>query len=156
MKITTLLASGFLAATLAGCASSGGEAPPAAKPAAPAPAAKAAASAPAAASPNAPKNAVSATFNAPLSRTHDAAVEAAKQSGFEIGAASTDTFVTGPRPRKIGLVVGSGGETINIALKSMGDSTQVTVWTKRTFVGGAGQKDWDAPVIAAMKAQLGG
>jgi hypothetical protein len=25
-----------------------------------------------------------------------------------------------------------------------------------SFVGGAGQKDWDAPVIAAMKAQLGG
>lgn len=96
------------------------------------------------------------TFAAPLAATHAAAVAAAKESGFEI-ATDTDAYVAGPRPRKVGAFVGSGGETINILFKPMGDaSTEVTVWTKRTFVGGAGQKDWNAPVLASMKAALAG
>ena len=79
---------------------------------------------------------------------------AAKLSGFDIKT-ETDALVSGTRPRKIGAFVGSGGETINIELKSVdAATTAVTVSTKRTFVGGAGQKSWNAPVIDAMTASL--
>ena len=109
----------------------------------------------AAAAPDAPSNASTETFKAGLSATHDAAIAAAKESGFEIENDSA-TFISGPRPRKIGVFVGSGGETINISLSEIdASSTRVTIWTKRTFVGGAGQKSWNEPILSAMKASLG-
>ena len=116
-----------------------------------------AASSQAAGAAKAPKDASVATFKADLAATHGAAVAAARESGFEISATSSDTFITGPRPRKIGVLVGSGGETINIMLApGAAGMTDVTVWTKRTFVGGAGQKSWNEPVLASMRNKLGG
>lgn len=155
MQIHRKIVVGLFAVSLAACASTPTEPKASAAPvAAPAIAAKAAPAVAVAGAPKPEKSAVTMTFSAPLVSTHAAAIAAAKESGFDI-ATDTDTYVAGPRPRKIGVFVGSGGETINITFKSLGEaSTEVTVWTKRTFVGGAGQKDWDAPVLDAMKASL--
>jgi hypothetical protein len=64
-------------------------------------------------------------------------------------------FVSGHRPNKMGLLVGSGGETVNVYLYPQSDNeTQVWVKTHKSFVGLAGQQGWDKQVIDQMTQLL--
>jgi hypothetical protein len=57
-------------------------------------------------------------------------------------------FLSGDRPHKFGLLVGSGGETVNVFLYPQSDTeTQVWVETHKSFVGLAGQQGWNKQVI---------
>jgi hypothetical protein len=65
--------------------------------------------------------------------------------------ASSPTEIKAERNRHIGLLVGSGGEELNVTLQPVSNnSTFVTVATKTGFVGGAGQKAWSCQVVDQM------
>ncbi len=94
-------------------------------------------------------------FGIPLAKAQKAAADSLVVLGFEL-TKSEPQYVEGTRPRKMGLLVGSGGETVGVWLEPAGQSaTQVQVDTARTFVGGAGQKKWDDDVLAEMEKALG-
>jgi hypothetical protein len=60
-------------------------------------------------------------------------------------------FVSGHRPNKFGLFVGSGGETVNVYLYPQSETeTHVWVETHKSFVGLAGQQGWNKQVIDQM------
>ena len=64
-------------------------------------------------------------------------------------------FLQGRRPNKFGLFVGSGGETVRIFLYPQAPGeTQVWVDTDMSFVGIAGQQNWDDKVMAEIKSIL--
>lgn len=148
MKFGSYLAAAALAMTLAACASSGTTNTAAATSAE-------GASAAAAESESANEKGKSAVYAADLKTTRDAAIAALKLTGFDIKS-SEDTLITGSRPHKMGLVVGSGGEKISVRLAAEGEtSTKARVRTEKTFVGFAGQKNWDDAVINAMNESLG-
>ena len=64
-------------------------------------------------------------------------------------------FLSGRRPNKFGLFVGSGGETVNILLYPESDNeTHVWVATHKSFVGLAGQQGWDKQVTDEMTQLL--
>ena len=53
-------------------------------------------------------------------------------------------------------MVGSGGEVLSVALTSLeAGKTQAKVRTTKTFVGRAGQKVWDQPILEEMSKVLG-
>jgi hypothetical protein len=65
--------------------------------------------------------------------------------------ASSATQIKAERNRHIGLLVGSGGEELNVTLQPVSNnSTFVTVATKTGFVGGAGQKAWSCQIVDQM------
>ena len=76
--------------------------------------------------------------NKSLNASHQAALHALATIGADVKV-NQPTYVEGRRPNKIGLVVGSGGETIKIWLTAQGDKTAVKVKTEKSFVGIAGQ-----------------
>ena len=87
-------------------------------------------------------------------KVHAACLEALAKIGCEIKE-DTGATIKGKRPLKVGALVGSGGEILNITLLSKGDvSTEITVETKKTMVGMAGQKLWTEEVMSEMKAIL--
>jgi hypothetical protein len=89
-----------------------------------------------------------------LAETNRAAVDALTVLGFEIEE-NTDTYVEGHRPHKIGLFVGSGGETVGVWLEAISDKqTKVKIDTAKSFAGYVGQKDWDEEMIAEMRKFL--
>jgi len=105
--------------------------------------------------PEKPADAHSAVFAKPTADVQKAAVDALVVLGFEVKK-SDPTYVEGYRPRKVGLFVGSGGETVGIWIEPLGPSrTGVRVDTARTFVGGAGQKRWDDDVLQELQKSLG-
>jgi hypothetical protein len=64
-------------------------------------------------------------------------------------------FLSGERPRKFGLFVGSGGEIVKIFLYPESENeTHVWVDTDLTFVGMAGQQGWNKQVIEEMTTIL--
>ena len=64
-------------------------------------------------------------------------------------------FLAGVRPQKMGLFVGSGGETVKIFLyPQAADVTQVWVDTDLSFVGMAGQQSWDKQVFQSLTGFL--
>jgi hypothetical protein len=66
---------------------------------------------------------------------------------------NTPTQIKAQRNRHIGLLVGSGGEELNVTLSPVSNSsTFVTVATKTGFVGGAGQKAWSCQIVDQMVA----
>ena len=94
-------------------------------------------------------------FAQPLARVHDAALRSLTTVGCEIEARQ-DYHVSGSRPRKFGLFVGSGGEIVDIYMLPEGDkSTDVWVNSDRTFVGMAGQRNWEKPVLTELTNLLG-
>ncbi len=108
-----------------------------------------------ASTPERPAAAHSAVFAKPAADVQKAAVDALVVLGFEVKK-SDPTYVEGYRPRKVGLFVGSGGETVGIWVEPLGPSrTGVRVDTARTFVGGAGQKRWDDDVVNELQKSLG-
>jgi hypothetical protein len=63
----------------------------------------------------------------------------------------SDTHIKAERNRHIGLLVGSGGEELQVTFKPVaGGNTFVTVATKSGFVGGAGQKAWSCQIVDQM------
>lgn len=77
-------------------------------------------------------------FAQPITEVHQAAVDALTVTGFNIKK-DQPTYVEGVRPRKMGLFVGSGGETMGVWLLEQGpDRTEVKVRTAKTFAGRAG------------------
>lgn len=60
-------------------------------------------------------------------------------------------LLEGQRSRKVGAFVGSGGEILTVKLKPLDASrTEVLVSTKKTFVGMAGQKNWNEPLTGEI------
>lgn len=97
---------------------------------------------------------VSAVFQQPIDKVQKASVDALTVTGFTIKK-QEPTYVEGSRPRKMGLFVGSGGETLGVWLAAQApDKTEVKVKTAKTFAGRAGQKDWDAEVMAEITKAL--
>jgi hypothetical protein len=97
----------------------------------------------------------SAVFQQPIDKVQKASVDALTVTGFDIKK-QEPAYVEGYRPRKVGLFVGSGGETVGIWLTATApDKTEVKVKTARSFVGGAGQKNWDDEVMAGITKTLG-
>jgi hypothetical protein len=93
-------------------------------------------------------------FGAPLARTQEAATNALAVHGFDIKKQESG-YIEGTRPRKVGLFVGSGGETVGVWMDSVGnDRTRVLVKTGKSVVGIAGQRTWDDKIIAEMTKEL--
>lgn len=97
----------------------------------------------------------STVFEKPSAVVQKAAIDSLVVNGFEIQK-NEPLYVEGFRPHRVGLVVGSGGETVGVWLEPMGSSrTGVRVDTARSFLGMAGQKNWDADVLNEMSKTLG-
>ena len=90
------------------------------------------------------------TFSQPLPRVQNAAVSALTSVGCRIEKKET-YFVSGERPHKMGLFVGSGGETVKVFMVPQSDKvTNVWVDTDLSFAGIAGQQGWNQQVLAEM------
>lgn len=64
-------------------------------------------------------------------------------------------FLSGRRPNKMGLFVGSGGETVNVLLYPQSDTeTHVWVETHKSFFGIAGQQGWNKQLADQMTELL--
>lgn len=93
-------------------------------------------------------------FQQPLARVNEAAARALVGVGCEVKR-NEPYFASGRRPNKMGLFVGSGGETVKIFMLPQGDKvTNVWVDTDLSFVGIAGQQNWNKQVIAEMTSLL--
>jgi hypothetical protein len=98
---------------------------------------------------------VGAVFDQPIAKVQKASVDALTATGFEIKK-QEPTYVEGTRPRKVGLFVDSGGETVGVWLVAQApDKTEVKLTTATTLVGAAGQKSWDSEVMAEITKTLG-
>lgn len=108
------------------------------------------------ATPTRPADAVpSVVYAKPEATVQKAAVDALVANGFVISKSDAE-YVEGARPHKVGLVVGSGGESAGVWLSSLGsDKTAVKVSTAKSFAGMAGQKNWDKEIIAEMDKSVG-
>jgi hypothetical protein len=107
------------------------------------------------ATPTRPSNAPSIIYNKSEAMVQKAAVDALLANGFEIGRSDTD-YVGGSRPHKMGLFVGSGGESAGVWLSPVGHSkTAVKVNTAKSLLGIVGQKNWDTEIIAEMDKSIG-
>ncbi len=103
---------------------------------------------------SAPEKATPVVFDHSLAATQQAAVDALTVIGCDIKTQDPN-YVEGRRPNKMGLFVGSGGETVQVWLTEIGpEKTSVQVQTKKSLVGLAGQKNWDAQVLEEMRNAL--
>ena len=94
-------------------------------------------------------------FAQPLEKARQGALDALVVLGFDVKK-QEPTYLEGFRPRKVGLLVGSGGETVGVWLEPAGEQqTRVRVDTAKSFAGIVGQKNWDAEVLAQMEKTLG-
>lgn len=127
LNVTLILALGGLMAFMAGCAST----------------------------PKASHAKAGAVFQQPIGKVQKAAIDALAVTGFDIKK-QEPTYVEGSRPHKVGLFVGSGGETVGVWLTAQAaDKTEVKVKTTKSFVGIAGQKNWDDQILSEMTETLG-
>ena len=95
-----------------------------------------------------------AIFNHPVDTVHSASVTALTVTGFDV-TKDEATYIEGSRPRKMGLLVGSGGETVGIWITEQNaESSLVRVQTAKSFVGSLGQKNWDAKILEEIQKTL--
>ena len=95
-----------------------------------------------------------AVFNYPPESVNKAATNALAVLGFDIQK-TEPLYLEGYRPHKIGLFVGSGGETGHIWLEPLeGGKTRARVATTKSFVGYVGQKNWDQEILDEMQKSL--
>jgi len=95
------------------------------------------------------------TFDKPIEEVQKAAVDALTVVGVTLSKQEPN-LVEGKRKNKVGFMVGSGGEVLSVALTSLeAGKTQAKVRTTKTFVGRAGQKVWDQPILEEMSKVLG-
>lgn len=107
------------------------------------------------ATPTRPSSAQSIIYNKSEATVQKAAVDALVANGFEIDRSDTD-YVGGSRPHKMGLFVGSGGESAGVWLSPVErGKTAVKVSTAKSLLGIVGQKNWDAEIIASMDKSIG-
>jgi hypothetical protein len=93
-------------------------------------------------------------FDKNLDEVRQAGLRALTFVGCEIKA-QQPLFLYGSRPHKVGLFVGSGGETVKIFLYPQSDNeTHVWVDTDLSFFGMAGQQGWNKQVIEQMTQLL--
>lgn len=92
-------------------------------------------------------------FSAPIDRVREAGLRALTFVGCKIEE-QQPFYLRGERPQKIGLFVGSGGETVEVFLLPQGEGTQVWVDTDLQFVGIAGQQQWTEQTIGEMRRIL--
>jgi hypothetical protein len=127
LNLVSILALGGLISLVAGCAST----------------------------PNAKEAKAGSVFPHPIAKVQKASVDALTVIGCEIKK-QEPAYAEGYRPRKMGLFVGSGGETVGVWLaEKTPTQTEVKVTTAKTFAGRAGQKDWDKEVLAEITKTLG-
>ena len=89
-------------------------------------------------------------FAQPADRVREAAIRALVSVGCEVKKKET-YFVSGFRKRKMGVFIGSGGETVKVFMIPQGEkATNVWVDTDLSFVGMAGQQGWNKQVLAEM------
>ena len=100
-----------------------------------------------------PQGAAAATFEQPMSVVQAQAVTALTVLGCELKT-QLPSYVEGKRVRKVGVFVGSGGETLRVWLAEVEGRTEVRVSTSKTFVGGAGQKNWDKQIVEEITKGL--
>jgi hypothetical protein len=94
-------------------------------------------------------------FPQPLDRARQEVVNTLAVLGFDVKK-QEPTYLEGFRPRKVGLLVGSGGETVGVWLEPAGDRrTRVRVDTAKSLAGFVGQKNWDKEVLAELEKALG-
>jgi hypothetical protein len=104
--------------------------------------------------PKKPAEGMGMLFNQPIDAVRTATANALAVHGFNIEE-QTDTYLRGSRPRKIGFFVGSGGETVGIWLDALDEGrTRVMVSTAKSFVGYAGQKNWDDDIYFEIRQDL--
>jgi hypothetical protein len=65
-------------------------------------------------------------------------------------------YLEGTRSRRIGLMLGSGGEKVTVKLTSDSSKTRVKVETGKGFVGRLGKKNWSTPIFNEALKILGG
>jgi hypothetical protein len=94
-------------------------------------------------------------FGKPSAVVQKAAIDSLVVAGFEIQK-TEPLYVEGMRPHRVGLVVGSGGETVGVWLEPLGDSrTRVRVDTAKSLLGIAGQRNWNEDILNEMTKSLG-
>ena len=94
-------------------------------------------------------------YDKPEATVQKAAIDALVANGFVVNTSPAE-YVEGARPHKVGLLVGSGGESAGVWLSSLGaDKTSVKVNTAKSFAGMAGQKNWDKEILAQMDKSVG-
>jgi len=107
-----------------------------------------------ASTPQYPKNQAT-VFDQPIEKVKQAAVDALVANGFNINK-QEPTYIQGSRPHKVGLFVGSGGETAGVWLEKLDDNrTSVKVSTAESLAGNMGQKSWDGEILTGMTKILG-
>lgn len=93
-------------------------------------------------------------FNKGVEEVRQAGLRALTFVGCELKT-QQPYFLTGRRPNKFGLFVGSGGETVKLFLYPQApELTHVWVDTDLSFAGIAGQQSWDDKVTAELKSLL--
>jgi len=93
-------------------------------------------------------------FQQPMAQVHKAAVDALFVTGFEV-TKQEPAYVEGFRPRRFGLAVGSGGETVGVWMAEKGpNTTEVRIDTAKSAVGLVGQKNWNAAVLKEITKTL--
>jgi hypothetical protein len=108
------------------------------------------------ATPTKPNNtAPSVVYDKPEAVVQKAAVDALVANGFVVNKTEAE-YVEGSRPHKMGLMVGSGGESAGVWLSAVGtDKTAVKVDTAKSMVGIVGQKSWNTEILAEMDKSIG-
>lgn len=100
------------------------------------------------------KNITVTVLKAKPEAVHVAALQALAAVGCDVKKDSP-MAIEGKRSNKIGLAVGSGGEKIFVNLKDLGgEKTELTVTTKKTILGIAGQKYWNDEVATRIRNAL--
>lgn len=94
------------------------------------------------------------TFDHPLADVHQSTISALLVNGFEIRR-TDEQYIQGLRKPKMGLLIGSGGETVGVWLEPLGPRrTRVQIDTVRSPVGIIGQRKWDDDVLLEIERDL--
>lgn len=97
-----------------------------------------------------------AVFQHSLETVRTTALEALVVFGFELEEETTH-YLEGHRPHKMGLFVGSGGETVGLWLEPLDDhGTRVLVDTSKSLLGIVGQRNWNDEILAEIGRSLSG
>jgi hypothetical protein len=93
-------------------------------------------------------------FPHPPEVVQPAAIDALVVLGFDVKK-SDPLYVEGFKPRKMGLITGSGGETVGIWLEPLDVSTtRVLFDTAKSYVGFAHQRNWNNAILEEMEKSL--
>lgn len=95
------------------------------------------------------------TFSAPSDKVFSAVIKAFEVVECTVNTNNGTNYADCKRPNKVGLFVGSGGETISAYVEGKSaKETEVKVNTAKSFVGYAGQRNWDEDVLAEIEKAL--